>query len=160
MHSFVEVVHHAILGCIFQNLNTCCDAIVLFGVLIGWVSSWNLLSRSWTASHSAAAITWLHLTHWIHCLFYKCSLMSLLKLSQRWCKSEHFDTFFTARCYAPAVLAMGLCLCLSVCLCLTVCLSQVGFLLKRRNTGTHKQHHTIPHGLWFSDAKDLREIRP
>jgi len=44
---------------------------------------------------------------------------------------------FTARCYASAVLAMGLCLCLSVCL------SQVGVLLKRLNVGSHKQHHTI-----------------
>ena len=31
----------------------------------------------------------------------------------------------------------------SVCLCL----SQVGVLLKRLNTGSHKQHHTIAHGL-------------
>jgi len=46
---------------------------------------------------------------------------------------------FTARCYASAVLAMGLCL----CLCLSVCLSQVGVLLKRLNRGSHKQHHTI-----------------
>jgi len=60
----------------------------------------------------------------------------------------------TARCYASAVLAMGLCL--SVCLCL----SQVGDLLKQLNRGSHKQHHTIAQGLWFSGAKDLREIRP
>ena len=67
---------------------------------------------------------------------------------------------FTARCYASAVLAMGLCpsVCLSVCVCL--CLSQAGVLLKRQNVGSHKQDHPIPHGLWFSDAKDLREIRP
>ena len=51
--------------------------------------------------------------------------------------------FFTARCYASAVLAMGLCL--SVCAC--VCLSQVGVLLKRLNRGSHKQHHTIAQGL-------------
>ena len=38
--------------------------------------------------------------------------------------------------------------------------SQVGVLLKRLNVGSHKQHHTIAQGLWFSDAKDLREIRP
>ena len=55
---------------------------------------------------------------------------------------------FTARCYASAVLAMGL------------CLSQVGVLLKRQNVGSHKQHHTIAQGLYFSDTKDLREIRP
>ena len=42
-----------------------------------------------------------------------------------------------------------------------VYLSQhVGVLLKRLNVGSHKQHHTIAQGLWFSDAKDLREIRP
>ena len=44
----------------------------------------------------------------------------------------------------------------SVC----VCLSQVGVLLKRLNVGSHKQHHTIAQGLFFSDAKDLRKIRP
>jgi len=38
-------------------------------------------------------------------------------------------SIFTARCYASAVLAMGLCLSESVC----VCLSQVGVLLKRLN---------------------------
>jgi len=64
------------------------------------------------------------------------------------------ERIFTARCYATAVLAMGLCL--SVC----VCLSQVRVLLKRLNVGSHKQHHTIAQGLYFSDAKDLREIRP
>jgi len=58
-------------------------------------------------------------------------------------------TVFTVRCYASAVLAMGLCL----------CLSQVGVLLKRLNTGSHKQYHTIAQGLYFSDANDL-EIRP
>ena len=44
---------------------------------------------------------------------------------------------FTARCYASAVLAMGLCR----------CLSQVGVLLKRLNIGSHKQNHTIAQGL-------------
>jgi len=48
---------------------------------------------------------------------------------------------FTARCYACAVLAMGLC----PCLCL--CLWQAGVLLKRLNVGSHKQHHTIAQGL-------------
>jgi len=46
---------------------------------------------------------------------------------------------FTARCYASAVLAMGLC----PSVCLSVCPSQVGVLLKRLNIGSHKQHHTI-----------------
>jgi len=50
---------------------------------------------------------------------------------------------FTARCYASAVLAMGLCPSVSVC----VCLSQAGVLLKRLNVGSHKQHHTIPQEL-------------
>jgi len=35
----------------------------------------------------------------------------------------------------------------SVCLCLYLCLSQAGVLLKRQNVGSHKQQHTIPHGL-------------
>jgi len=55
------------------------------------------------------------------------------------------DLFFTARCYASAVLAMGLCLFVSVCL--SVCLTQVGVLLKRLNVGSHKQHDTIVQGL-------------
>ena len=42
----------------------------------------------------------------------------------------------------------------------SVCLSLVGVLLKQLNTGSHKQHRTIAHGLYFSVAKDLREIRP
>jgi len=46
---------------------------------------------------------------------------------------------FTARCYASAVLAMGLC----PSVCLSVCPSQVGVLLKRLNIGSHKQHHRI-----------------
>ena len=49
---------------------------------------------------------------------------------------------------------------LSVCVCVCLCLSQVGVLLKRLNVGSHKQHHTIAQGLYFSDVKDLREIRP
>jgi len=66
------------------------------------------------------------------------------------------NVIFTARCYASAVLAMGLCL----SVCLSVRLSQIGVLLKRLNVGSHKQHHTIVQGLWFSDAKGLRELRP
>jgi len=67
-------------------------------------------------------------------------------------------TKITARCYASAVLAMGLCPSMSVSVC--VCLSQAGVLLKRQNVGSQKQNHTIPQGLLFSDAKGLREIRP
>jgi len=54
-------------------------------------------------------------------------------------------SIFTARCYASAVLAMGLCLSVSESVC--VCLSQVGVLLKRLNRRSHKQHHTISQGL-------------
>ena len=53
------------------------------------------------------------------------------------------ESIFTARCYASAVLAMALCL----SVCLSVRPSQVGVLLKRLNVGSHKQHHTIVHGL-------------
>jgi len=41
-----------------------------------------------------------------------------------------------------------------------VCLSQVGVLLKRLNVGSHKENHAIAQRVYFSDAKDLREIRP
>ena len=50
---------------------------------------------------------------------------------------------FTARCYASAILAMGLCL----SVCLSVCPSQVGVLLKGLNVGSHKQNHTIAQGI-------------
>jgi len=46
---------------------------------------------------------------------------------------------FTARCYASAILAMGL--------CLSVSSSQVGVLLKRLNIRSQKQHDTIAQGL-------------
>jgi len=55
-----------------------------------------------------------------------------------------------------AVLAMALCL----SVCMSVCPSQVGVLLKRLNVGLHKQHFTIAQRHLFSEAKDLREIRP
>ena len=63
-----------------------------------------------------------------------------------------------------AVYAMAL-VCLSVRLSVSVCPLQIGggkigVLLKRQNTVSRKQHLTIAHGIWFSDAKDLREIRP
>ena len=59
------------------------------------------------------------------------------------------ELIFTARCYASAVLAMGLCpsVCACVCPSVSVCLSQAGVLLKRQNIGSQKQHHTIPQGL-------------
>ena len=50
--------------------------------------------------------------------------------------------------------------CVRLCLSVSVLLSQAGVLLKRQNVGSHKQHHRIPQGLQFSDAKDLCEIRP
>ena len=62
----------------------------------------------------------------------------------------HHHSVFTARCCASALPAMAV----------SVCLSQVGVLLKRLNVGSHKHHHTIVQGLSFSEAKDLREIRP
>jgi len=54
-------------------------------------------------------------------------------------KAAEVFYFFTARCYASAVLAMAL--------CLSVRPSQVGVLLKRLNVGLHKQHHMIAQGL-------------
>ena len=51
--------------------------------------------------------------------------------------ASEFQTIFTARCYASAVLAIW------PCVCLSVCPSQVGVLLKRLNVGSDEQHHTI-----------------
>jgi len=52
--------------------------------------------------------------------------------------------FFTARCYACAVLHGHGPVSVS---CLSVCLSQVGVLLKRLSRGSHKQNHKIAQGL-------------
>ena len=55
---------------------------------------------------------------------------------------------------------VSVCLCLSVSVSVCVRLSQAGVILKRQNVGSHKQNRTIQQGVQFSDAKDLREIRP
>ena len=65
------------------------------------------------------------------------------------------NTFITARCYASAVQAMGLCL--SVCLCPSVTSRCSTKTAKRRIT------QTIPHdttGTLVFWCQDLREIRP
>ena len=61
---------------------------------------------------------------------------------------------FTARCYASSVLAMAL--------CLSVRLSVRPSVTSRCSTKTAKRRitQTTTQGLYFSGAKDLREIRP
>jgi len=74
-----------------------------------------------------------------------------------------FVLLFTARRCASAAYAV---VCQSVrpsvrpSVCLSVCLSQAGIVSKPQNTGSHIRHHTIAQGIYFSGAKDLREIRP
>jgi len=96
---------------------------------------------------------------------WQCAIIAYAKISYKTFQNVHniltgtgvsqaVVPVFTARCYASAVLAMGL------CPCLCPCLSQAGFLLKRQNVESHKPHHAIHRGHSFSDAKDLREIRP
>jgi len=71
-------------------------------------------------------------------------------------KKEHAPAHF----YRAMLCILGTSAWACVRVCLSLCLSQVGVLLNRLNTGTHKQHHAIAQGVQFSDAKDLREIRP
>ena len=80
---------------------------------------------------------------------YMCNSISTYKLL-------HFflNSFYRAMLCIRGT-TMGLC----PSVCVRVRLSQAGVLLKRQNVESHKQHHTIAQGLWFSDAKDLREIR-
>ena len=101
--------------------------------------AWSSLWRSFFSSHRSLPFFQTDSTDSPDCL------LILLSIS-----------IFTARCYASAVLAMVLCPSVH----LSVCPSQAGVLLKRLNVGSHKQHHTIVQGLQFSEAKDLREIRP
>ena len=61
-----------------------------------------------------------------------------------WIELVEGFAIFTVRCYASVVLAMDL--------CLSVCPSQVGVLLKLLNVWSHKQHHTVIQGLYFSDS--------
>ena len=56
------------------------------------------------------------------------------------CYLRTFSFIFTARCYASAVLAMGLCLCLSVCLSVCLCLSVS--VTSRSSTKTVKRRIT------------------
>ena len=93
------------------------------------------------------------------CYKYASLLFKIWIFNENYAKCQ-LSSVFTARCYASAVLAMALCP--SVCPSVrpSVRPSQVGVLLKRLNVGSHKQHHTIPQGLQFSDATDRREIRP
>jgi len=73
-------------------------------------------------------------------------------------RQDRATPVFTARCYASAVLAMALCpsVCLSVCPSVTSrCFTKTA---KRRITKTIP--HDSPGSLFFSDAKDLREIQP
>ena len=67
----------------------------------------------------------------------------------------YFPNVFTARCYASAVLAMGLCL--YVCLSVSVTSRSSTKTDKRRITQTTP--HDSPGTLVFC-AEDLREIRP
>jgi len=48
---------------------------------------------------------------------------------------------------------------IAMALCPSVHQSQVGVLLNRINIGSHKEHNRIAQGHYFSEAKDLREIR-
>jgi len=43
-----------------------------------------------------------------------------------------------------------------VSVCLSVCVSQVGVLLKRLNTGSHKENNTIAQGFWFFYQRSLQ----
>jgi len=79
------------------------------------------------------------------------------------CRSCHCQRFLYYNFYRSMLCIRGtshgsVFVCPSVCL--SVRPSQIGVLLKRLNVGSHKQHHTIAQGILFSDAKDLREIRP
>jgi len=64
---------------------------------------------------------------------------------------------------APTTLTLILILIYIVLLCLSVSLSvsmsQVDVLSKRLNLGSNKQHHWIAQEVYFSDNRNLREIR-
>jgi len=84
-----------------------------------------------------------------------CVTTARRSLNQRWKQIciVNINQIFTARRYASAVYAMGLC----PCLCLSVCLSQVGGLLKQLNVGSNKQHGTMAQGLYHSKSHPADE---
>ena len=86
------------------------------------------------------------------------SVYLILAYADNFAVTETLNIFYRAMLCIRGTSHGPVSVCLSVSV--SVCLSQVGVLLKRLNGGSHKQHHTIAQGLWFSDAKDLREIRP
>jgi len=67
------------------------------------------------------------------------------------CPSATAGLLVTARPYASTVLA--------VVVCLSVSLSQAGIVSKWLHIVSRKQCHTIAQGLYFSDAKNIAEIR-
>ena len=76
-------------------------------------------------------------------IFFSIRYSNLINLPLvHWYSNSKLEVILTARCYASAVLAMGL------CLSVRVRLSQVGVLLKRQNVGSHKQYHTISRRLY------------
>jgi len=81
-------------------------------------------------------------------IFRICNQTIALPLGHPIFSHRHCYRVFTARRYASAVCAMGL--------CLSVCLSQVGVLPKRLNLGSNKQHHWIAQGLVFWRQKSPR----
>ena len=56
---------------------------------------------------------------------------------------KNFQTIFTARRYASAVLAVIVCLSVCLSICLSVCPSQIGVVQRWLNLGSDKQHRTI-----------------
>ena len=134
--------------------------------------SWSLLHTGWQHTHLCLHYN-INTTHVelippalapiICCLFYisyqeletfTATQVFPLAMMSTTCVSS-LTGFITARCYASAVLAMGLCL--SVCLSVT----------SRSSTKTakHRITQTTPQDspgtpVFCSDAKDIREIRP
>ena len=87
-----------------------------------------------------------------------CYKLTPTKLSNNFNKYWPISIIFTARCYASAVLAMGLCLCLclsvSVCVCLSVTSRSCTKTAKRRITQTTP--HDSPGNLVFCCRRSPR----
>jgi len=113
------------------TLNTCCDTACLTFQL----------PHTTTGSFQSHEMT----TNWLFSeppMFE--SMQQTFSQMKKFCNSQISVVTFLPRDAKHARTSHGP---VSVCLCLCLCLSQVGVLLKRLQVRSHKQHHTIAHGL-------------
>ena len=121
-------------------LQVCCSGPSGEETSIDWCSSGVRRANAGSATLSAYVCSWTQTCSWYNCtqcfhvayLFFSCLQWLIADQRPVFAVLENdpymsghyslmFGLVFTARCYASAVLAMGLCPCLCLCLSVSVC---------------------------------------